>query len=74
MHAAAEMNPADLLDRQRHDVFDVALHDPLEAVADTDDFDAVHHGPNRRGADDTVDAWGWTAAGKDGEFVGVKHG
>ena len=31
---AAEVDAADGVDGQRHDVVDVALHDPLEAVAD----------------------------------------
>ena len=29
---------------ERHDVVDVALHEPLEAVADADDLDALERG------------------------------
>ena len=58
VRAAAEVDAADGLDGQRRDVVDVALHDPLEAVADADDVDAFELGADRRRADDAVDAGG----------------
>jgi hypothetical protein len=33
-----------VVDRQRRHVVDVALHDPLEAVADAEHLDALEHG------------------------------
>ena len=41
---------------ERHDAVDVALHDPLEAVADADDLDAFEPAADRRRADHAVDA------------------
>ena len=38
------------------DVIDVALHDPLEAVANAEHVDPVEPGPNRRRPDHAVDA------------------
>ena len=40
VRAAAEVDAADGVDRERRDVLDVALHDPLEAVADAEHLDA----------------------------------
>ena len=74
VRAAAEMDPADGVDGQRHDVVDVALHDPLEAVADADDVDALEPGADGRRADDAVDAGGRAAADQNGEIVMVLHG
>ena len=42
---AAEMDAADAFDRQRRDMIDVPLHDPLEAVAQADDVDALNAAP-----------------------------
>ena len=56
-----------------HDVIDVALHDPLEAVADAEDLDAFERGADGRRADDAVDAGGGAAADQDGEIVMVVH-
>jgi hypothetical protein len=61
------VNPAHGIDRQRDDVIDVAAHQPFEAVADADDIEAVEARPDRRGADDAVDAWSWTTADENGE-------
>ena len=38
---AAEVDAADVVDAQGGDVVDVPLHDPLEAVADAQDLDAL---------------------------------
>ena len=40
VRAAAEVDAADRVDGERHDVIDVALHDPLEAVANAEHLDA----------------------------------
>ena len=56
VRAAPEMDAADLFDLERKDPFDVALHDPLEAVPDADDFDAFQAAADGCGADHAVDA------------------
>ena len=53
---------------------DVALHDPLEAVADADDVDAFEAGADGGRADDAVDAGGRAAADENGEIVRSCHG
>ena len=50
-----------------------ALHDPLEAVADAEDLDALEPGADGGGADDAVDAGGGAAADEDGEFLRGAH-
>ena len=65
----AEVNAADFVDGERHDVFDVALHEPLEAVADADDLDALERARMVGGADDAVDAGSGTSAHEDGDLV-----
>ena len=67
--AAAEMNPADILDGERDDVLDVALHDPFEPVAHADDVDAFETRADRRGADDAVDTRCRAASDEDCEVV-----
>ncbi len=57
------------VDGERRDVVDVALHDPLEAVADADDVDAFELGADGGRADDAVDAGGRTAADEDANFL-----
>ena len=66
------MDAADGVDRERDDVVDVALHEPLEAVADADDVDAFEPGADRRRADDAVDAGRRAAADEDCELV-MRH-
>src|SRR5207302_1835861 len=56
LRTAAEVDPAHVLDGQGGDVLDVALHDPLEAVADAQDGHAVERATDGGGADDAVDA------------------
>ena len=73
VRAAAEVNAADGLDRQRDDVIDVALHDPLEPVADADDVDALEPGADRRRADDAVDAGRRSAADENGQRMVMLH-
>ena len=51
------------------DVLGVALHEPLEPVADADDVEPVEAGADGGGADDAVDAGGGAAADEDGELV-----
>ena len=72
VRAAAEMDAADGVDRERHDVIDVALHDPREAVADADDINTLEAGADRRRADDRVDAGGRATTDEDGELV-MRH-
>ena len=54
-------------------VLDVALHDPLEAVADADDLDAFEPAADGRGADDAVDAGGGAAADENCEPLGHEY-
>ena len=73
VRAAAEMDPADRLDGERHHVIDVAAHDPFEPVAQADHLDALETRANRRGADDAVDPWGGAAADENCEVVVMLH-
>ena len=61
------------VDGERRDVFDVPVHQPLEAVADADDVHAFEGGADGGGADDAVDAGSGTAAHQDGEFFVMFH-
>ena len=74
VRAAAEVDAAHLVDGQRAHVVDVALHDPLEAVADAEDLDALEHAADGRGADDAVDAGGGAAADENGQSLLMAHG
>ena len=75
VRAAAEVNAADRLDRERRDVLDVPLHQPLESVPYADDVDALECRANRRGADDAVDARGGAARHENGKLpVMVQRG
>ena len=56
------------------DVVDVALHDPLEAVADAQDLDTLEDAADRRRADDAVDAGGGAAPDENGESLLMAHG
>jgi hypothetical protein len=60
------MDSADLIDLQFLDAVDVAVHDPLEAVADPDDVDSFQAASDRRGADDAIDTGGRTAPNENG--------
>ena len=55
------------------DVVDVALHEPLEAVADAEDVEPFEPGADGRRADDAVDAGGGAAADQDGEPLMMFH-
>ena len=52
-----------------HRVVGVALHDPLEPVADANDVQPCETRANRGGADDAVDTGSGTAADEDCELV-----
>ena len=69
VRSAAKVDAADGVDGERHDMRRVALHDPLEAVADPDDGDAFEAGADGGGADDAIDAGGRAAADQDGKIV-----
>ena len=73
MRSTAEVDPADGLDRQRGDVLDVPLHQPLEPVANADDVEAFEAGADGRRGNDTVDPGGRSAADKDGEPLVMFH-
>ena len=70
---AAEMDPADGVDRQRGDVVDVPLHEPLEAVADADDVEPFEAGADGGRGDDAVDAGGGAAADEDRKTLVMFH-
>ena len=59
---------------ERHHVVDVALHDPLEAVADAEHLDALEDGADGGRADDAVDAGRRAAADEDRQPVVGVHG
>ena len=61
------------VDGERRDVFDVPVHQPLEAVAHADDVHAFERGADGRGADHAVDAGGGSTADQDGEFLVTFH-
>src|SRR4026209_1753947 len=67
------MYAAHVLNRQRRDVLDVALHDPFEAVANADHVHTLEPCTDRRGADDAVQARRGTAPAEDGELVMLIH-
>ena len=71
MRTAPEVDPADVLDGQWGDVLDVALHQPLEAVAAADDLESFETRADRGRADDAVDAWRGSAADENCERVMV---
>ena len=73
VRAAAEVNAADRFDGERHDVIDVALHDPLEPVADAEDVDAFEPGADGGRADDAVDAGRRAAADENRQLMVMLH-
>src|SRR5262245_22887004 len=73
MRAASEVDAAHGIDGQRRDVLDIALHQPLESVANADDVYSLERGANGRGADDRVDAGGWTASDQDSQLLVMFH-
>ena len=73
VRAAAEVDAADVVDRERRHVVDVALHDPLEAVADAEHVDAFELRADRRRPDDAVDAGRGTAADEDRQLLLLSH-
>ena len=50
------------------------LHDPLETVSDSDDFDALQDGADGGRRDDTVNPGGGTASDEDHEMLVRAHG
>ena len=73
MRSAAKVDPADGLDRERGNVLDVPLHQPLEPVADADDVEAFEPGADGRRGDDTIDPGGRSTADEDGEPLMMFH-
>src|SRR5262245_11266108 len=73
MRTAAEVDAADPINRERDDVFDVAVHQPFEAVAHADDVHALEGGADGCGADHAVDAWCGSTADENGEFLVTFH-
>jgi hypothetical protein len=67
VRAATKMNPAHRVDGERDDMIDVAAHQPVEAVTDADDVEALDAGPDGGGADDAVNSRSGTAADEDDE-------
>src|SRR5262245_41605668 len=67
------MDAADDIDRQRHDVLDVAIHQSREAVAHSNDVHALEGGADRCRADDAVDAGCWSTANQDGQLLVMFH-
>ena len=67
--AAAEVDPADIIDRQPLGMIDIAAHDPFEAVFNAHHFHAFQDGPDGGGADNAVDARGRAAANQNGQFL-----
>ncbi len=65
MRAAAKVDPADIVDFERRDVFDVATHDPLEPVAEAEYFDPLEPSANGRRPNDGVDAGGRAPADRE---------
>jgi len=59
--------------RERRDVGSVALHDPFEAVADSDDFDALQDRADRGGRYDAVDPRSGTSADEDCKMLVWVH-
>ena len=73
MRTAAEVDPADDVDRERHDVLDVARHQSREAVAHADDVHTLERGANGRRTDDAVDAGCRPAADENSELLVMFH-
>ena len=68
-----KMNAADSIDRQWDDMVDVALHDPLEAVAYPEHAHLLDPRPDSGGTNNTVDAGGGAAADENGEVLMALH-
>jgi len=66
MGATAEMDARGLGGRERHDVGNVAFHEPFEAIEDTDDVNVLQDSADRGGGNDAIDPWGRTPADEDG--------
>ena len=73
MRTAAEVNPADHVDRERHDVLDVASHQSRKAVADADDIHAFERGTDGRRTDHTVDAGRRPTGHENSELIVLFH-
>ena len=73
MRPALKMDTAQTFDRQRDDVADVALHDPFEAVAQAEHFDAVEPRADRGRGDDAVQTRRRSAAAENCQFVVGVH-
>src|SRR5262249_5424052 len=73
VRSAAEMNPADDFDRQRHDMFDVTVHQTREAVAHADDIHSFERRANGCRADDAVDTGGGSATYENCQLLMMLH-
>ena len=71
--APAEVDAAHLLDGQGGDPVHVAVHDPLEAVADPEHLHPFEHAADGGGADHAVDPGGGPSAHEDGESLLMAH-
>ena len=67
------MDAADGVDREADDVIDVALHHPLEAVAQAEHLEPLEFSADGRGADHGIDAGRRAAAHENGELSVMFH-
>src|SRR5207244_232944 len=70
--AAAKLDAVHIVDGQHFDLADIALHEPLEAVVDADDFDAVVDRLDGNRADDAVNARRRTTAHYQCQAAGIR--
>src|SRR5690349_968568 len=68
------MDARDRLNVERTDLRQIALHDPLVAVADPEDVVAGQARADRGGADHAVDTRGGTAADQNRDLLLFRHG
>src|SRR5262249_39383626 len=73
VRTAAEVNAAYGIDRQRCDMVDVALHQPLKPIAYAHDLHAFERGTNCRGTYHSVNAWSRAAPYQDGQSFVMFH-
>ena len=74
VRAATKVDAADLVDAERDDVIGVAAHDPFEAVANANHFDAVEPAANSRRTDHAIDARGGASAHENCKTILWIHG
>src|SRR5579884_3059622 len=68
------MDGLDLINRKRPIVLGVPLDEPLEPIAEADDFDPLFDGLDGHGADDAIDPRGRAAADQQRQFAGNRRG